>query len=228
MIGKNNEEIKEIKKRVEEIHQTKLPEDDEYIKKYQAEKKVHLDKVCAKRMRKLCYGKKFTHLYQAKLMKMIFESVLLEKIEDEINLRYANKTRNYSSDENKLLKIREDIIKEVTFEFYKKLCFDSWRFKNQVLACNEFIIVSVEGGRKEDYSLRKIMDILDELRIESDKHKTKDDMNIFWPLIDTLMVIVYLSIIYKRSKQHRDEHNKVKNIYKYIVKRTIERERRSE
>jgi len=113
---------------------------------------------------------------------------------------------------------------EVTFNFFKKLCFDSWRFKNLVLACDEYIVIdyvkkyyaievnaSGEVHGDEDI-LGKIMNVIDSLKLEAEKanegrkqHLDPRLDDVFLPAMNALMVIVFLSIGNKRVRLHKEK-----------------------
>lgn len=205
-IERNDASIDVFKKELA-IANGKIPESEDYIRKYQAEKRVNLDKVNAELIKKNCYKNGFKFPYQAKLMKIIFESVLLEKVEEAINTKVAQKASVLSNEDTSRLRIREEVLTEVTWDFFKRLCFDPWRFKNNILACDEFIVLNFDPNSHVslETTLKNVMDELENIRNEALTFKDKDLEEIFIHLLNTLLVIVYLTICYRRLKLHREE-----------------------
>lgn len=203
----------------------KILSDEDFLKKFSSEKKVWLDQVDEFAMREYTYQDGFEHLYEAKIMKMIFEGILLEKIQESIDGELEERLKNIG-DAGARQKVIDKVTMDVTFNNYKRFCFDPWKFKNQVLAAEEYIILeyvkrlfiqeignNVSAERYDEEILGKIMNSLDAIKAEAeglDKNKRSKNLEkIFWPLINTLMIIVFLSIGNKRVKLHRERIQKL-------------------
>ena len=55
------------------------------------EKKVWLDRLQEKKLQNIAYQQGFKYLYEAKTIKLLMEGILLQKVEDEIEKKLANK-----------------------------------------------------------------------------------------------------------------------------------------
>jgi hypothetical protein len=133
--------IEEQNKDIESLFSTSIPEDDDFIKKWTAEKKVAMDYLDEESLIKFTYRKGFKYDYQMKLMKMIFQSAFLENIEEmgaeeENKVRSMENTADISNVNKKLFKIYNDI----TFNIFKKRCFDAYKFKNQLLNYDDWVV----------------------------------------------------------------------------------------
>lgn len=214
----NNEKTVDTTTKAILLLEGKLKEVENYYVSHIPEKRLKLDKVDAEKLRKFCKNKHFTHSYQARLMKIIFEGILLEKVEEEV-LHKMTKHGEVLSDDTEKIKLREKYTSEITFEYFKKLCFDAWRFKNQILACEEFVIINYDHNSHMtlDASLMRMMDELESIRnlfehTENGGKMKKDDhyKHIFRPLLKAVRVIIVLSIASKRAKSFKDLKAKVK------------------
>lgn len=145
---------------------------------------------------------------------MILESILLEKVQEGINKEKSSIQQD--SADPKYQKELDKIVAKVTFEFYKKHCYNAWKFKNLVLACDEFVIHEYQRVNGELPTLEKIS--LDLIKIKSDAEKIQDEqaISVFWPLSNAVLTIVYNSIATKKMVGYSEVINKSKaNILKY-------------
>jgi hypothetical protein len=133
-------------------------------------------------------------------MKMIFESILLEKVQEKINLEKANIKTDEKAPEYK--KEYDKIVARITFDYYKRLCFNAWKFKNLVLACEEYVIHEFQRENGELPTLDKIAEKY--LNLKKEAEATKDELTgkIFWPLINCVLVIIYTTIANKRLQTY--------------------------
>ena len=79
----NEEKVKNIKDKIQEL-QRKKKENEDFFKKYEGEKKVWLDRLKEDDIKKLTYTTGFKYLYEAKIIKLLLEGILLEKVQDMI------------------------------------------------------------------------------------------------------------------------------------------------
>ena len=79
----NEEKVKNIKDTIQEL-QRKKKENEDFFKKYEGEKKVWLDRLKEDDIKKLTYTTGFKYLYEAKIIKLLLEGILLEKVQDMI------------------------------------------------------------------------------------------------------------------------------------------------
>jgi hypothetical protein len=224
-----NQEANEKAQNIIDTFQKKIPADEEFLKRFVAEKRVWLDQCDSEKLRDQTYNNGFKYLYEAKVMKMIFEGIFLDKIQEMIDERAEEKLKNFGEGEARQ-KIIDTITMEVTFEFFKKKCFDAWRFKNILLAADEYVIldyvkklyVEIQDPNPlkcEEQILGKIMTILDDLKKDAeeiDKNKKSSVLaKVYWPLMNTLMTIIFLSIGNKRVKIHKEKIDTV--IFYFIL-----------
>jgi len=69
-------------------------------------------------MKDLTFGNGFNHLYEAKLFKMIFESILLDKVQESINKE--KEKLSLDPNDSKYAEQVEKIMSTETFNWYKK------------------------------------------------------------------------------------------------------------
>ena len=79
----NKEKLKKINESIPEI-QRKKKENEEFLKKYVGEKKVWLDRLKEDKIKKETENKGFKYLYEAKIVKLLMEGILLEKVQDMV------------------------------------------------------------------------------------------------------------------------------------------------
>jgi hypothetical protein len=192
----NDEKIVKEKKVILETND-KLKEVNEYINKFYIEKRLYLDKVSEEKMRELTYAKKLPRVYQTQVMKIIFESILLEKVQEKVDEKLS--MSEVDKESNEYEKLKEGYVSSITFEYYKKLCYNAWRFKNQILAAEEFVIHEFQKDGKEVVTLEKMAVTMNSLKKEAEKYKDETAEKIFWPLINSILVVIYSTIAKKRK-----------------------------
>lgn len=149
---------------------------------------------------------------------MILESILLEKVQEAINKEKANIQQD--SADNRYYGELDKIVAKATFDFFKRNCFNAWKFKNLILACDEYVIHEYQRENGELPSLEKIS--LDLIKIKSEAEKIQNDLsiNVFWPLANAVLTIVYNSIASKKLIGYNEIINKSKaNIVKLEAER---------
>ena len=82
----NEVKVKNIKDSIQEL-QRKKKENEDFFKKYEGEKKVWLDRLKEDDIKKITYSTGFKYLYEAKIIKLLLEGILLEKVQDMIEKR---------------------------------------------------------------------------------------------------------------------------------------------
>ena len=115
----NDEKVKNIKESVQEL-QRKKKENEDFFKKYEGEKKVWLDRLKEDKIKEETYKKGFKHLYEAKIVKLLLEGILLEKVQDMIEKEMCIKGACYGWDIMNEKKIEKEK-KENEFEFNQNL-----------------------------------------------------------------------------------------------------------
>jgi hypothetical protein len=136
-----NKIIKDQTESIKTLKEVSISEDEDYVKKYLAEKKACLDRVDEYAMRKACNSSSFKHLYQAKLMKLILESIFLVDVGREIKkeLDQDGTSKNAMGTDSYANRLNMELLKKHTFLEFKVNCFDAWKFKNIFLAKDDFI-----------------------------------------------------------------------------------------
>lgn len=201
----NDEKIVKEKKVILETID-KLREVNDYINKFLVEKRLYLDKVDEQKMRDLTFAKKLPRTYQTQVMKIVFESILLEKIEEKIEEKLLSSEIDKESNEYE--KLKESYVTSITFDNYKKICYNSWRFKNQILAAEEFVIHEFQKEGKEVMTLEKFAITMNGLKKEAEKYKDENAEKIFWPLINSILVVIYSTIARKRKATYEENIEK--------------------
>lgn len=140
---------------------------------------------------------------------MILESILLEKVQEAINKEKTNIQLDQA--DPKFQKEHDKIVAKVTFEFFKKNCFNAWKFKNLVLASDEYVIHEYQRENGELPTLEKIS--LELVKIKSEAEKIQDELavNVFWPLANAVLTIVYNSIANRKLVSYNDTITKSKS-----------------
>ena len=114
--------------------------------------------------------------------------------------------KNVNFDENspEYTKEFEKKVSLVTFDFFKKNCFNAWKFKNIILACEEYVIHEYQRVNGELPSLDKVAEEFVALKKEAEKYHDELAEKVFWPLINAVLVVIYSSIAKKRSETYKD------------------------
>ena len=115
----NNEKLKQINETIPD-YQRKKKENEEFFKKYIGEKKVWLDRLKEKNIREETYSKGFKYLYEAKIIKLLLEGILLEKVQDMIEKELYTRGDFLGWNIMDIQKMEEQR-KEDDFEFHKGL-----------------------------------------------------------------------------------------------------------
>ncbi len=107
-------------------------EENEFIAKYNIEKKSIIDSIDEKSLTSLVYKKGFRFDYQMKIFKLILQSMF----ETNINEKIEDKLKNYGGDSINVEDMNRRIFyieHEETFAIFKKIYKDGKTFKNQLL-----------------------------------------------------------------------------------------------
>ena len=96
-IAKNTEIIRKNKEEIPEL-QRKKKESEDFFNKFMGEKKVWLDRLSEKKIKKIGFEKGFKYFYEAKTIKLLLEGILLEKAEDEVEHELSKKGEAYGWD----------------------------------------------------------------------------------------------------------------------------------
>ena len=115
----NKEKLKKINDSIPDIERKKK-ENEEFFKKYVGEKKVWLDRLKEDKIRDETYKKGFKYLYEAKIIKLIMEGILLEKVQDMVEKELYSRGEFLGWKIMDVRKMEEDK-KEENFEFNKGL-----------------------------------------------------------------------------------------------------------
>ena len=156
----NDDKIKRISDTILDL-QRKKKENEEFFKKYVGEKKVWLDRLKEDKIKEETYKNGFKYFYEAKIIKLLLEGILLEKVQDKIEKELCERgdlfgwnVMNIQEFENKK--------KEDEFEFNKRLI----QLESKDIVVHE----------KEHRDLRDIEDA----KIQNQREEIKEEWKQIW------------------------------------------------
>lgn len=156
----NDDKIKRISDTIPDL-QRKKKENEEFFKKYVGEKKVWLDRLKEDKIKEETYKNGFKYFYEAKIIKLLLEGILLEKVQDKIEKELCERgdlfgwnVMNIQEFENKK--------KEDEFEFNKRLI----QLESKDIVVHE----------KEHRDLRDIEDA----KIQNQREEIKEEWKQIW------------------------------------------------
>jgi len=119
----------------------------------------------------------------------------------------------------------KNTLMEETHKYFKRICYESNKFKNLILCQDEFIITdcvrrcfSLQSSSENDNGiLESICNSVEEIRtaIKSNLEKSKAAKRVYYPAVNALMELIYATIGVKRLRSHRE---KISNITVSISK----------
>ena len=115
----NDDKIKKINDSIPDL-QRKKKENEEFFKKYVGEKKVWLDRLKEDKIRDETYKNGFKYLYEAKIIKLLMEGILLKKVQDTIEKELCRRGELFGWNIMNIQEI-ENKKKEEDFEYNKRL-----------------------------------------------------------------------------------------------------------
>ena len=115
----NEKKVKNLNESIQELTRKKK-ENEDFFKKYEGEKKVWLDRLIEKNIKNEAYNKGFKYLYEAKIVKLLLEGILLEKVQDMVEKEMYKKGTHLGWDIMNEKQI-EDLKKENEFQFNQNL-----------------------------------------------------------------------------------------------------------
>ena len=148
----NEEKVKNIKESLQEL-QRKKKENEDFFKKYEGEKKVWLDRLKENKIQDETYTKGFKYLYEAKIIKLLLEGILLEKVQDMIEKEMCIQGDCFGWDIMNEKKVEKEK-KEIDFEFNQNLIrLDS---AEQVRQEKDFLERKEKEGEREEKKREEI------------------------------------------------------------------------
>lgn len=136
-------------------------------------------------------------------MRIVFESVLKEKL----NYAIASELESIHLDQSDINynDALRAITHKVTFGFYKKICYNAWKLKNLILASDYYIIPEHQrvGGKLP--CLEDAWQELTELKKEMETINDEMAKQVFWPLCNAILVVVFQSITNKRMDAYSNQ-----------------------
>lgn len=96
--------------------------------------------------------------------------------------------------------------------FIKKNCYNSWKFKNLLLASDEFVIHEGHKLGDKPLTLELCAEELIKLKQEAEKIRDEHAEDIFWPLINSCLVTVYTSIARRKLDSYSDSKKKSESL----------------
>ena len=115
----NDDKIKKINDSIPDL-QRKKKENEEFFKKYMGEKKVWLDRLKEDKIRDETYKNGFKYFYEAKIIKLLLEGILLEKVQDMVEKELCRRGEMYGWNIMNIQEV-ENKKKEEDFEYNKNL-----------------------------------------------------------------------------------------------------------
>ena len=148
----NEEKVKNIKDNIQEL-QRKKKENEDFFKKYEGEKKVWLDRLKEDNIKDQTYTKGFKYLYEAKIVKLLLEGILLEKVQDMIEKELCKKGGCFGWEIMNEKKI-EDEKKEIDFEFNQNLI--RLKSEEQIIQEKDYLERKEKEGAREERKREEI------------------------------------------------------------------------
>ena len=149
----NNDKIKKLNETIPE-NTRKRKENDDFFKKFIGEKKVWLDRLKEEELQDDMYSKTgFKYLYEAKIVKLLLEGILLEKVQDMIEKEMCKKGECFGWEIMNEKKV-ENEKKETDFEFNQNLIrLDS---EEQVRQEKDYLERKEKEGAREERKREEI------------------------------------------------------------------------
>ena len=104
----------------------------------------------------------------------------------------------------------------IFFSHLQKNCFNAWKFKNLVLAAEEYVIHEFQREKGELPTLEHTSLILIALKEEAEKIRDEFAEKIFWPLINAVLVTVYTSIAKRKLEVYEEQGKKIETYIKKL------------
>ena len=204
----NDEKVKNIKESVQEL-QRKKKENEDFFKKYEGEKKVWLDRLKEDNIKDEAYTKGFKYLYEAKIIKLLLEGILLEKVQDMIEKEMSKRGAVFGWDIMNEKEVEEEK-KENEFEFNQELI--RLESREQIRQEKEYLERKEKEGLREEKKREEIRkewrQIWREIWIPDIKESVDPDI----ASKRKLMIQITMDITFKMFKKLFFDIYKIKNV----------------
>ena len=204
----NDEKVKNIKESVQEL-QRKKKENEDFFKKYEGEKKVWLDRLKEDNIKDEAYTKGFKYLYEAKVIKLLLEGILLEKVQDMIEKEMSKRGAVFGWDIMNEKEVEEEK-KENEFEFNQELI--RLESREQIRQEKEYLERKEKEGLREEKKREEIRkewrQIWREIWIPDIKESVDPDI----ASKRKLMIQITMDITFKMFKKLFFDIYKIKNV----------------
>ena len=204
----NDEKVKNIKESVQEL-QRKKKENEDFFKKYEGEKKVWLDRLKEDNIKDEAYTKGFKYLYEAKVIKLLLEGILLEKVQDMIEKEMCKRGAVFGWDIMNEKEVEEEK-KENEFEFNQELI--RLESREQIRQEKEYLERKEKEGLREEKKREEIRkewrQIWREIWIPDIKESVDPDI----ASKRKLMIQITMDITFKMFKKLFYDIYKIKNV----------------
>ena len=204
----NDEKVKNIKESVQEL-QRKKKENEDFFKKYEGEKKVWLDRLKEDNIKDEAYTKGFKYLYEAKVIKLLLEGILLEKVQDMIEKEMCKRGAVFGWDIMNEKEVEEEK-KENEFEFNQELI--RLESREQIRQEKEYLERKEKEGLREEKKREEIRkewrQIWREIWIPDIKESVDPDI----ASKRKLMIQITMDITFKMFKKLFFDIYKIKNV----------------
>ena len=204
----NEEKVKNIKDNIQEL-QRKKKENEDFFKKYEGEKKVWLDRLKEDNIKDETYTKGFKYLYEAKIIKLLLEGILLEKVQDTIEKELCKKGECYGWEIMNEKKI-EDEKKEIDFEFNQNLI--RLKSEEQIIQEKDYLERKEKEGVREERKREEIRNQWKQIwrEIWIPEHKESIDPDFISKR--KLMIQITMDVTFQMFKKLFFDIYKLKNI----------------
>ena len=206
--GENEEKVKNLKDKIQEL-QRKKKENEDFFKKYEGEKKVWLDRLKEDNIKDETYMKGFKYLYEAKIVKLLLEGILLEKVQDMIEKELCVRGECYGWDIMNEKKI-ENEKKETDFEFNQNLI--RLESSEQIRQEKDYLERKEKEGAREEKKREEIRNQWKQIWQEIWIPEIKESVDPDFVSKRKLMIQITMDITFQMFKKLFFDIYKLKNI----------------
>ena len=204
----NEEKVKNLNESIQELTRKKK-ENEDFFKKYEGEKKVWLDRLIEKNIKNEAYNKGFKYLYEAKIVKLLLEGILLEKVQDMVEKEMYKKGTHLGWDIMNEKQI-EDLKKENEFQFNQNLI--KLESKEQIRQEKDYLERKEKENageeRKREEIRKEWRQIWREIWIPDIKESVDPDI----VMKRKLMILITMDVTFQMFKKSFFDIYKLKNI----------------
>lgn len=187
----------------------KKKENEDFFKKYEGEKKVWLDRLKEEKIKEESYSKGFKYLYEAKIIKLLLEGILLEKVQDLIEKEMCKRGECFGWEIMNEKKIEKEK-KENEFEFGKNLI--RLESEEQIRQEKDFLERKEKEGEREEKQREEIRKQWKQIWREIWIPEIKESIDPDIASKRKLMIEITMDITFQMFKKFFFDIYKLKNI----------------